>query len=40
METAGAIAYGFFSNSETANCVKQESGCVCKIHFQDLNKGD
>jgi len=40
MKIAGATAYGFFSNSESANCVKQETGSVCKILFRDPNKGD
>ena len=40
MEFAGANAYGTLSNSETINCLKQETGDVCKIRFQNLNKGD
>jgi len=37
---AGSNDYGTFFNSETVNCIQQETGAVCKILFRDLNKGD
>lgn len=40
MEFAGSNDYGIFSNSETVDYLKQETGAVCKILFRDLNKGD
>jgi len=40
MNLAGANAYGDFSNSEAVNYLEQETGMVCKILFQDPNKGD
>ena len=40
IEFAGANAYGILSNSEAVNCLKQETGAVCKILFREWNNTD
>jgi len=40
MKFAGAHAYGIFSNSEAVNCIRQETGGVCKIRFREQNNAD